>query len=215
MAASSAKRVLSRQIELAQVDDILRRELKDAGYSGVEMVRKPAERGIRTHVIVRVLRPRAAIAGGEGVRRLKEILMKELNVDDEDLLEVGIVPVEAPELDPHVMAQRIASALERGIHFRRAGFWALNAIMDAGALGAEISIKGKLRTERAAYEKYRAGYLLRVGELAVKGLREAVVHVQLKPGMYGIKVRILPPGIETPDLIKREEEVEEVALTEA
>jgi small subunit ribosomal protein S3 len=100
------------------------------------------------------------------------------------------------------VASRVASALERGVHFRRAGFWALNQVMEAGALGVEIIISGKLRTERARYEKFKAGYLPRCGEPPLKYMRKAEVHVQLKPGIFGVKVRIMPPDAVFPDKIQ-------------
>jgi small subunit ribosomal protein S3 len=74
--------------------------------------------------------------------------------------------------------------------------------MEAGALGAEIIISGKLRTERARYEKFKAGYLPKCGDPAMKYMRKAEVHVQLKPGIYGIKVRIMPPDAKFPDKIQ-------------
>jgi small subunit ribosomal protein S3 len=74
--------------------------------------------------------------------------------------------------------------------------------MEAGALGVEIIISGKLRTERARYEKFRAGYLPKCGDPAMKYMRKAEVHVQLKPGIYGVKVRIMPPDAKFPDKLE-------------
>ncbi len=74
--------------------------------------------------------------------------------------------------------------------------------MEAGALGAEIIISGKLRTERARYEKFKTGYLPKCGDPALKYMRKAEVHVQLKPGIFGIKVRIMPPDAKFPDKIQ-------------
>jgi small subunit ribosomal protein S3 len=79
--------------------------------------------------------------------------------------------------------------------------------MDAGALGAEIIISGKLRTERARYEKFKAGYLPKCGEPPLRYMRKAEVHVQLKPGMFGVRVRIMPPDAQFPDKIKIAEAV--------
>jgi len=110
--------------------------------------------------------------------------------------------MEIPELNAFVVASRVASALQRGIHFRRAGYWALNRVMEAGALGAEIIISGKLRTDRARYEKFRAGYLPKCGDPPLKYMQKAEVHVQLKPGIFGVKVRIMPPDAEFPDKIQ-------------
>jgi small subunit ribosomal protein S3 len=33
-------------------------------------------------------------------------------------------------------------------------------------------------------------------------MRKAAVHVQLKPGMFGVRVRIMPPDAQFPDKIK-------------
>jgi small subunit ribosomal protein S3 len=74
--------------------------------------------------------------------------------------------------------------------------------MEAGALGAEIVISGKLRTERARFEKFRAGYLVKCGDPSLKYMQRAVAHIQLKPGMFGIRVRIMPPDTVFPDKIK-------------
>jgi small subunit ribosomal protein S3 len=84
--------------------------------------------------------------------------------------------------------------------------------MEAGALGAEIIISGKLRTERARYEKFRAGYIPKSGEPALKYLHKAELHVQLKPGIFGVKVRIMPPEAKFPDQVQIVEEIPSEAV---
>jgi small subunit ribosomal protein S3 len=74
--------------------------------------------------------------------------------------------------------------------------------MSAGALGAEIVISGKLRGRRAKYEKFRAGYLPKSGEPPAEYLRKAELDVQLKPGIFGVKVVLMPPDAEFPDKIE-------------
>ena len=115
---------------------------------------------------------------------------------------------------------QVTAALERGIHFRRAAYWALRRIMEAGALGAEVIISGKLTTERARYEKYREGYLPKTGDPVMKQLKTAVAYTQLKPGIFGVKVNILPPEARFPDkpsikeVIPKEKEGEESSKAE-
>jgi small subunit ribosomal protein S3 len=99
------------------------------------------------------------------------------------------------------MAARIADALQRGIHFRRTGFWALNQIMKAGALGAEIVVRGKLTSQRHRYEKYKEGYIIRSGDPSIKSVRSAVTSVQLKQGLIGISLKIIPPDAVFPDRV--------------
>ena len=66
----------------------------------------------------------------------------------------------------------------------------------------EIVISGKLRTERARFEKFRAGYFPRCGEPALRYMRKAEIHVQLKPGIIGVRVKLMPPDAQFPDKIQ-------------
>ncbi|RLI08172.1 30S ribosomal protein S3, partial [Candidatus Bathyarchaeota archaeon] len=191
------KEIIGESLKKLEVDEYLRKRFEKAGYGGVTIVRTP----LGTHVVIYAMRPGLIIGrGGETVRKLAEELVEKFGLEERtDRLQISVAEVEVPELDPYIMATRIAQVLRRGVNYRRAGFWALRRIMEAGALGAEIIISGKLRTARARYEKFRAGYLPVCGDPAQKYLRRAVVHVQLKPGIYGIKVTIMPPEAEFPD----------------
>lgn len=175
------------------VDEFLSKELKRAGYSHSELTKTP----LGTRVVVYAARPGMVIGRrGQSIRDLTKNLEVKFGIENP---QISVAPIDSPELDPKVMASQIVSALERGVHFRRAAYWALQRIMKAGALGAEIIISGKLTTERARFEKYRSGYLPRCGDPVLKQLRTAVAHTQLKPGISGVKVKILPPDISFPD----------------
>ena len=65
--------------------------------------------------------------------------------------------VTKPELNAKIMANRIGQLVERGTAFRRAALWTINTIMEAGALGVEVTISGKLRSERSHFEKHTNG----------------------------------------------------------
>jgi len=88
------------------------------------------------------------------------------------------------------MAARVAQIVSRGTAFRRAANWTLNNIMAAGAAGCEISVAGKLRSDRSRGEKYRAGIVPKSGDTADRTVTEATTDVLLKLGLYGIKVKI-------------------------
>jgi small subunit ribosomal protein S3 len=77
---------------------------------------------------------------GRNVKELTNELETRFNLENPQI-EVNQIPV--PELNALVMANRIASGLIRGIHFRRAGYSVLRRVMKAGARGVEITIKGK------------------------------------------------------------------------
>jgi small subunit ribosomal protein S3 len=151
------------------------------------------------------MRPGIVIGrGGETIKDLAMTLEENFNISNP---QISVSEIEVPEFNAYVVASRISSALQRGVHFRRAGFWALNQVMDAGALGAEIVISGKLRTERARFEKFRAGYFPRCGDAALKYMKKAEAHVQLKPGIIGVRVKIMPPDAQFPDKIQVTEEL--------
>jgi small subunit ribosomal protein S3 len=163
------------------------------------------------------MRPGLVIGRGGGtIRELAKTLEEKFKVSNP---QISVSEMEIPELNAYVVASRIASALQRGVHYRRSGYWALTQVMEAGALGVEIIISGKLRTDRARYEKFRAGYLPRCGDLALKYMRKAEVDVQMKLGMLGVKVRIMPPDakfLDKPQIVENlpEEETEEEAPKE-
>jgi len=177
----------------AEIDEYLAQELKRAGYSKVEMAKTP----LGTRVVIYAAKPGLVIGRrGQSIRDLTKILEEKFSVENP---QISVATVEIPELDPKVVASQIAMALQRGIHFRRAAYWALQRTIEAGALGVEICIRGKLTTDRARYEKYRAGYLPAVGEAISRILRTAVVDTQLKQGLFGISVKLMPPNVTLPD----------------
>jgi small subunit ribosomal protein S3 len=193
---SIVKRFISEAIKNAEIDEFLQKKLERAGYGGVNLSKTP----LGTHVVVYAMRPGLVIGrGGETIRELASVLEQNFKVANP---QISVSEIEVPELNAYVVASRVTSALQKGIHFRRAGFWAMNQVMEAGALGCEIVISGKLRTERARFEKFRAGYFPRCGEPALKYTRKTEAHVQLKAGMFGVRVKIMPPDAQFPDKIK-------------
>jgi small subunit ribosomal protein S3 len=209
------KHFIRESLKRTEIDEFLQKKLERAGYGGVSISKTP----LGTHIVIYAMRPGLVIGrGGETIKELAAILEEKFNVSNP---QISVSEIEIPELNAYVVGSRVASALQRGIHFRRAGFWALNQVIDAGALGAEIVISGKLRTERARFEKFRIGYLPRCGEPALKYIRKAEVHVQLKPGIFGVRVRIMPPDAVFPDRTQivesvppEEEKLEETKKTE-
>jgi len=192
------KHFVSEGLKRMEVDEYLSARLMRAGYAGVEIQRTP----LGTRVTIYAERPGIVIGrGGTNIRELAEILEKRFGIENP---QIAVAQVQVPELNAKIMALRIARAMERGVHFRRAAFIALRQIMEAGARGAEIIISGKLRSERARYEKYKAGELLKSGKPHEELVDEAVVYVALKPGIYGIKVRIMPPTRTPDDIVIKE-----------
>jgi len=181
------KLFVQKGIIKAKIDEYLAKEFYRAGYAGVDILKTP----LGTRIVIYAERP-AIIIGRRGsmIRQLAQIFEKRFGLENP---QITVTTVENPYLSARIVAFRLAVALERGFHFRRAAFIALRRIMEAGALGAEIVISGKLTSERARYEKYRAGRIYKTGEQATIMVERAVAHALLKPGVYGIEVRIVKP----------------------
>jgi small subunit ribosomal protein S3 len=183
-------------IKKIEIEEFLQNEFERAGYGGVSITKTP----LGTHLVIYTMRPGLVIGrGGETIRALAQILEEQFQLPSP---QISVAEIEVPELNAHVVASRIASALKRGIHYRRAGFWAITNAMEAGALGIEVIISGKLRTDRARYEKFIEGYLPKSGEPPRKYMRTAELDVHLKPGTLGVRVSLLPPDAVFPDKLE-------------
>ncbi|MBI1972570.1 hypothetical protein HYS50_01035, partial [Candidatus Woesearchaeota archaeon] len=75
----------------------------------------------------------------------------------------------------------------------------LQDIMNAGALGAEVVLSGKIPSARARSWRFSTGYMKKSGEIALYKVKKATIGVNLKAGTIGVKVSIMTPDIELPD----------------
>jgi small subunit ribosomal protein S3 len=71
--------------------------------------------------------------------------------------------------------------------------------MDAGALGCEIVISGKLTGPRSRTEKFIAGYIKHSGKPAIDLVDRGYSVAVKKLGVIGCQVRIIPPDVRLPD----------------
>ena len=209
------KDFVTEGLKRTRIDEYLENELERAGYGGMEIQVTP----LGTMVVVYAERPGMVIGrGGKTVRSITQNLKTGYGLENP---QVEVKEVEIPELNPKIMAHKIAAMLQRGMHFRRVAYTALRRIMGAGAQGVEVTISGKIRGSRSACAKFSDGYIKKCGEPATRFVRQGFATVQLKPGVLGINVRIMPPDVVLPDkvdILKIEVEetvVEDVVEVEA
>jgi small subunit ribosomal protein S3 len=177
------------------VDEYLDSELKRAGYGGVDIQKTP----LGTRFTIYATRPGFVIGRrGKTVRELTEALKRVFGIDNP---QIEVAEVEVPEFDAKIMAEKLASSLERGFQYRRAVYGVMRRIMEAGAKGTEITISGKLTSQRARYQKFKDGVLTKCGEPVRTYVKEATAPAFLKPGVMGVRVVIMLPG-DLPDKIK-------------
>ena len=192
---SVVKRIIRDNKERMAVDELLSKEFEEAGYGGITLTKTPLGAQINLYT----MRPGRVIGKrGRAIKDASEKLEHKLGLVNP---QITVVEIEVPELNPHIMAARVANALERGVHFRRSIFWSLRRIMDSGALGCEIILKGPIRSARARFEKVSEGYIPKAGEPSKTYLRHATIHVKQKRGILGVTVNIIPPDAKFPDKI--------------
>ena len=193
---SAIKYFIEQNSRKLAIDEFLGHELDAAGYGGVEIRKMP----MKTEVVVHASRPGVVIGRrGSKIRELTYILENEFGIEN---VQVEVNEIENPWLDAAVMASRLARQLERGVRFRRMAYWILRRVMRAGAVGCEIIVKGKLSSRRARYQKFKQGIIAKTGEPADLFVDEADDRAVLKPGVIGIKVRIMRPDAKLPGVIK-------------
>ena len=181
---SSVKNVIKDNYNAMLINDFLREKIKDSGFSNVEISKNPTG----TRVTLYVTRPGIVIGRkGTGIKELTDLLEKKFGLKNP---QVAVEEIQKPELSPNVMCNRMASHLERGTAFRRATMWTMQQIMENGAMGTQITISGKLRGDRSAFEKHSAGILPRAGHHADVVVSEDIVHVETAMGLIGIRIRI-------------------------
>lgn len=96
---------------------------------------------------------------GSGIEELKKEMMKKLFPGRRLALNLNVKEVTNPALSSKIVAQQIASEIEKRLPFRRSMKSAIDRVMKAGAKGVKISISGRLngaeiaRTERLAQGK--------------------------------------------------------------
>lgn len=176
------------------IKEYLMKEARVAGFGGLEIQRTP----LGTRIVLEVERP-GLIIGRKGAK-IKEITEKLQNNFGVENPTIEVKESPNPYLNAQIMAEKLASALERGWHFRRAGHSTLRRIMEAGAKGAQIIISGKLTGDRARTEKFMSGtikYNGKPAELVDIGYATA----KTKPGIIGVTVKIMPPDVKLPDEI--------------
>jgi small subunit ribosomal protein S3 len=150
---------------------------------------------------------------GERIEELTNVLRTKFKLENP---RVEIEEIKQPEFDAQIIADEIALGLERlgPLKFKVIAYRSLQKIMDAGALGAEIILGGKLPGSRAKNWRFSQGYLKKIGDSA-KVVDRAKAVAQTKPGTVGVKVSILSPYVVLKDKIEINDEIIEKLKTDS
>ena len=181
---TQVKNVIKDNYNMMLLNDFLREKIKESGFHKVEISKTP----IGTKITLHVTRPGIVIGRkGVGIKELTEKIATDFELKNP---QISVEEIPSPDLSPSVMCSRMAAHLERGTAFRRATMWTIKQIMDAGAMGVQITISGKLRGDRSAFEKHTHGILPRAGNYAKNIVSEDVIHTKTAMGLIGINIKI-------------------------
>ncbi len=179
-----------------EINEYLRNELVRAGFAGIDLQKTPL--GVR--ITLKTSRPGLVIGkGGKRIQEITDILQERFNLE---MPQIEVFQVEQPDLDAQIMAERLAYSLDRGRHYRRAGYYILRKAMDAGAIGIEIRISGKITSQRARTQIFRAGTMKKSGQTAQQSVDKGVAQCIQKSGVLGIVIYIMKPDYRAGDYVK-------------
>ena len=138
-------------VEDQKIRKFLKKKLYTAGISKIEIER--TAKFVKVNVFT--AKPGIIIGkGGAGAETLKAEVAKLIGKD----VNINIVEVKAIDTDAQLVAENIASQLERRISFRKAMKQCMQKAMKSGALGIKTAVSGRLGgADMARTEFYKEG----------------------------------------------------------
>jgi len=190
------KRIIVENVRRVLLKEYLMNETRRAGFGGLDIQRTP----MGTRVTLLAERPGLVIGRkGGAIKSLTEAVEQKFRFDNP---QIEVQEVASPALNAQIMAEKLANALERGWHFRRAGHSTVRRIMEAGAKGCLVVIAGKLTGQLHRTEKFKAGHIKYCGEPRNLWMDLGFASAKLKPGVIGVTVEIMDPRAKLPDEIE-------------
>ncbi len=198
------------------ISEFLRKELDDVAIKDIVFDKTPNNE----RITILTSTPGLVIGKqGATIKKLTELVEKKYGFKN---TQIKIAEVNEPYLSAKIVAKLIANNLAKfgSKRFKLIAFKSMVSVMDAGAMGVEIRISGKVPSSRAKSWLFSKGYLKKTGYVSDFLVDKAVESVTLKTGVLGIKVQIMLPNTNLPDKIEYVDEesedktVEEKAIEE-
>jgi small subunit ribosomal protein S3 len=200
------RKFVTEKIKEFQIQEYGKASLKNAGVSHIKVQKTP----LGEKIVVYTSRPGLVVGRkGQNIKQLTKTLKKDFNLENP---QIEISEVQNMGLNAAIMAENVATYLEKfgTKNFKGIGHKIMTRVMESGALGVEIILSGKIPSSRAKSWRFYSGYLRKCGDVSIEGVDKAYAKAQLKSGIVGIKLAIMPPDIKLPDEIKLVEEKEEI-----
>lgn len=198
---ASEKKFLETSLEEIKIKDYLQKDLSKAGISDIIIQKTP----VTTRILLIVKKPGLIVGKkGAGIQQTIETLKRKFSMENP---QIEVTEVENPTLDAKLEAEKIARQIEVKGRVKPIMTMALREIMEYGAIGAEIRVAGKIvgKGGKAKTLAIRKGHLKKSGE-ELKKVRVGHAEANMKAGIIGVKVSIIPPKTKFLD--------EEIKITE-
>ena len=196
---ASERKFVAENIRRVLLKEYFMKETETAGFGGIDIQRTP----MGTRVTLIVERP-GMVIGRKGTK-IKDLTRTVAEVYGFDNPQIEVQECKDASRNPQIMAQKLALALERGWHFRRAGHSTLRRIIDANVKGAQVKLAGKLSGQRHRTEKFKWGHIKFCGEPAIISMDRGFAVCKKKLGVIGVSVDIMRHDAHLPDEISYRE----------
>ncbi|KPJ57315.1 30S ribosomal protein S3 [Parcubacteria bacterium DG_74_2] len=169
-----------------KIRKLLKKKYEKLAIAKVEIERSPN----KINIIISALRPGLIIGRrGEGIENLKKKIEKKI-LKQKTEVKIEIREVKDPWASASIVAQWMASQIERRVPYRRVLKQALNRIMSTkGVKGARVQVAGRLNGVEIARTEW-----LKRGNLPRQTLRADIDYAEdrayCRYGVVGIKVWI-------------------------
>jgi len=192
---ASERKFVTENVRRVLLKEFVMQRVSRAGFGGLDVQRTPM--GTRVSLITE--RPGLVIGRrGEAIKSLTKAIEEDFKFSNP---QIEVQEVENPNLNAQIMAEKLASALERGWHFRRAGHSTVRRIMESGARGCQVMVAGKLTGQRHRREKFKDGHIKYCGQAKLDFMEKGFAAARMKPGCIGVTVQIMDPRARLPDEI--------------
>jgi len=196
------KQIVKKYMKEYLMQEYIKSHLPLGSYSKIDLRKTP----LGEKIIIHTSRPGLVVGRkGANLSELTNVLKNKYGMENP---QIEISEIQDASLDPKSVAEKIAASFEKfgPKRFKPIGYRALQGILDADALGAEIVLSGRgLPSSRAKTWRFLAGHMKKSGDISENFVKRAFTVANLRSGTVGIKVNILTKDVIMPDEIKLRE----------
>lgn len=172
-------------VKEAEIENFIRTQFPDGDYSKMELQRTPM--GVR--IVIHTNRPGRIIGkDGQTINKMTDAIKKMFGIENPQL---DVKSIKHPDLDAKIVAKQVASAIEKGFNYKKIANLVMKRVMDAGAVGIELIIAGKITGSKAMTVKLISGYIKQAGQSAKDLVDVGFETAEPPAGTIGVTVKIM------------------------